>query len=74
MRPALDGSGKPAFSYAHPLFWAPYTLVGDGSFNAGQLYARLLAQVDWGQLVGGVAVAFVLVHLASEYRRRFVAT
>jgi hypothetical protein len=22
-------SGKPAFSYAHPLFWAPFVLVGD---------------------------------------------
>jgi CHAT domain-containing protein len=23
-------SGKPVFSYAHPLFWAPFSLVGDG--------------------------------------------
>jgi CHAT domain-containing protein len=23
--------GKAAFSYAHPLFWAPFALVGDGS-------------------------------------------
>jgi CHAT domain-containing protein len=23
-------SGKPIFSYAHPLFWAPFSLVGDG--------------------------------------------
>ena len=22
--------GKPVYSYAHPLFWAPYALVGDG--------------------------------------------
>jgi hypothetical protein len=27
---AKDASGKPLFSYAHPLFWAPYALVGDG--------------------------------------------
>jgi CHAT domain-containing protein len=27
---AQDASGKPLFSYAHPLFWAPYALVGDG--------------------------------------------
>lgn len=28
---ALNPSnGKPEFSYAHPLFWAPYSLVGDG--------------------------------------------
>jgi len=23
-------AGKPLFSYAHSLFWAPYALVGDG--------------------------------------------
>jgi CHAT domain-containing protein len=23
-------SGKPVFSYAHPIFWAPFTLIGDG--------------------------------------------
>ena len=49
-------------------------LIKDGPFDALGLYGRLLAQVDWGQLVGGVAVAFVLVYIASEYRRRFVAT
>lgn len=49
-------------------------LAGDGPFNAASFYARLLAAVDWGQLVGGLGVAFVLVYLASEYRRRFVAT
>jgi CHAT domain-containing protein len=27
---AKDASGKALFSYAHPLFWAPYALVGDG--------------------------------------------
>jgi CHAT domain-containing protein len=26
----VDDKGKPLFSYAHPLFWAPYTLIGDG--------------------------------------------
>jgi CHAT domain-containing protein len=26
----VDQSGKPLFSYAHPIFWAPFTLVGDG--------------------------------------------
>ncbi|MBI3444584.1 MAG: CHAT domain-containing protein [Magnetospirillum sp.] len=25
-----DGAGKEAFSYAHPTFWAPFSLVGDG--------------------------------------------
>jgi CHAT domain-containing protein len=25
-----DASGKALFSYAHPLFWAPYTIIGDG--------------------------------------------
>jgi CHAT domain-containing protein len=26
----VDGSGKSLFSYGHPLFWAPYTVIGDG--------------------------------------------
>jgi CHAT domain-containing protein len=26
---ALNDSGKPEFSYAHPAFWAPYALYGD---------------------------------------------
>jgi CHAT domain-containing protein/tetratricopeptide (TPR) repeat protein len=25
-----DDGGKTLFSYAHPLFWAPYTIIGDG--------------------------------------------
>jgi CHAT domain-containing protein/tetratricopeptide (TPR) repeat protein len=25
-----DQSGKTVFAYAHPLFWAPYTIIGDG--------------------------------------------
>lgn len=50
------------------------SLVREGTFNAPALFGRLLSEVDWAQMVGGVAVAFVLVYLASEYRRRFVAT
>jgi CHAT domain-containing protein len=36
MMATLDGpgyltpSGKTEFTYAHPLFWAPYTIIGDG--------------------------------------------
>jgi len=26
----LNGEGKTEFAYAHPLFWAPYTIIGDG--------------------------------------------
>ena len=26
----IGTDGKMAFSYAHPLFWAPYTIIGDG--------------------------------------------
>jgi len=25
-----DDGGKTLFAYAHPLFWAPYTIIGDG--------------------------------------------
>ncbi len=25
-----DASGKTLFTYGHPLFWAPYTIIGDG--------------------------------------------
>jgi CHAT domain-containing protein len=27
---SVDGSGNAIFSYAHPLFWAPYSVIGDG--------------------------------------------
>jgi len=27
---SVDGSGSTAFTYAHPLFWAPYSVIGDG--------------------------------------------
>ena len=26
----LDASGNTEFTYGHPLFWAPYTIIGDG--------------------------------------------
>ena len=26
----LNSEGKTEFTYAHPLFWAPYTIIGDG--------------------------------------------
>jgi CHAT domain-containing protein len=25
-----DAGGRAIFSYAHPPFWAPYTIIGDG--------------------------------------------
>ncbi len=28
-----DASGNLAFSYAHPMFWAAYSLIGDGGGN-----------------------------------------
>jgi len=27
------GTNTVVFSYAHPIFWAPFTLVGDGGEN-----------------------------------------
>jgi len=44
------------------------------TFDAAIVFNRMLAEIDWSQLVGGVGVAFLLVFVASEYRRRFVAT
>jgi CHAT domain-containing protein len=29
----LDEAGKEVATFAHPVFWAPYTLVGDGGAN-----------------------------------------
>jgi CHAT domain-containing protein len=26
-----SAQGETLFSYAHPLFWAPYSIIGDGS-------------------------------------------
>ena len=49
-------------------------IFADGGFDAMQMINRLLASIDWAQLVGGVIVAALLVYAASEYRRRSVAT
>jgi ABC-2 type transport system permease protein len=60
------------FGFGRDDIWV--AIVQDGTFNAVSLFVQLLGEVDWAQLGGGVAVAFVLVYAASEYRRRFVAT
>jgi hypothetical protein len=26
----VDGAGHTVFTYAQPLFWAPYSVIGDG--------------------------------------------
>jgi CHAT domain-containing protein len=28
-----DEAGRTVFTYAHPMFWAPYTIIGDGGSN-----------------------------------------
>jgi CHAT domain-containing protein len=33
-------TGKPAFSYAHPIFWAPFSLIGEGGGVQAALDAR----------------------------------
>ncbi|RYE60199.1 MAG: hypothetical protein EOP20_03195 [Hyphomicrobiales bacterium] len=43
-------------------------------FDAVAQIAGLLANIDWSQMIGGLAVALLLVWLASEYRRRMIAT
>ncbi len=60
------------FGFARDDVWI--AIVQDGTFNASALFGQLLGELDWGQLVGGLGLAFVLVYVASEYRRRFVAT
>lgn len=42
--------------------------------NAGAMISRMAAGTDWISLVGGVAVAVILVGIAAEYRRRYVLT
>ena len=27
---AVDAQGRTIYTYGHPLFWAPFTLIGDG--------------------------------------------
>jgi CHAT domain-containing protein len=39
-------TGRPAFSYAHPIFWAPFALVGDGGGTGPRQSARLPNAVD----------------------------
>ena len=48
------------------------TFVGETQFNAGTALTALFATIDWGQMALGIAVAAVLVWLASEYRRRII--
>jgi hypothetical protein len=36
-------TNKPAFSYAHPIFWAPFSLIGEGGdfkIDAAPIRAR----------------------------------
>ena len=30
----VDDQGRTVFTYAHPIFWAPFSLVGDGGGGA----------------------------------------
>lgn len=47
-------------------------LLQQGPFMALPTLGRLVSQIDWTQLVGGLVVAALLVALAAEYRRRFI--
>jgi ABC-2 type transport system permease protein len=49
-------------------------IFADTAFDASVMIPRFLMTVDWAQLVGGLIVAALLVYVASEYRRRIVAT
>lgn len=41
-------------------------------WRAPDLIARMLTGMDWVSLIGGLAVAAVILYVASEYRRRYV--
>ena len=43
-------------------------------WHAPGLITRMLTGMDWVSLVAGLAVATILIYLASEYRRRWVLT
>jgi CHAT domain-containing protein len=30
---SVDAEGHTGYTYAHPLFWAPFTVIGDGGGN-----------------------------------------
>ncbi len=30
---SVDAAGHTSYTYAHPLFWAPFTVIGDGGGN-----------------------------------------
>jgi ABC-2 type transport system permease protein len=42
-------------------------------FDAIAQISSIVVGIDWGQMIGGLAVATLLVWLASEYRRRMIA-
>jgi ABC-2 type transport system permease protein len=80
----FDGAGPDGgyvASYLHDRFSfgdrdsdAALAIFTDAQINGADVISRFLATVDWSQLAGGVIVAALLVWLASEYRRRNVAT
>ena len=62
------------FSFGDRNSDAALAIFTEAQINAPDVITRFLATVDWPQLAGGVIVAALLVWLASEYRRRNVAT
>ena len=70
-----------SWSYLHHRFSfgdrnsdAALAIFTDAQIEGPTVISRFLATIDWPQLAGGVIVAALLVWLASEYRRRNVAT
>ncbi len=50
--PGFEGrDGKTLFSYAHPLFWAPYTIIGDGGGPRNRTAGGLRTLPNWRNLV-----------------------
>ena len=49
-------------------------LFSNTQFDAATVLGRFVASIDWSQMVGGLIVAALFVYLASEVRRRAVAS
>jgi hypothetical protein len=68
-----NGDGKTLFTYAHPLFWAPYTIIGvggtiDRAFLALGKYDSFLKRTVLDRLQTGHATLLISCRPISSFR------